>query len=690
MAIHAKDTSTKISKLNMVMNKINVNEIAYKRIKFPILNIILGDYNVEGNDLLNIFTFKYTDVGDVQLLLIKLDESSHGDCIFNNRISTVRLPATNPLKYFNAILPELINKICINAKRRLYIQKGQVCINLLTKSADRINSYAEGIIKGLYSPLKKAFINGVHISLFGLYEEHFDINQKDSIDNLKYIEDLNTIYENNRNFINAIYLLSNYDNDEIYRNDYMQEMLRNISIYIDIKDFQFSLHNQNFSERFFVSIADYIAEQAMGKPMNLFCSMGVSKLRIPVDLIRHTIQYQTLLETKNVVKIPNDRFLYNMQINYETILNDIKSKVLKHPKNRNSKLLISNRFTDDLTNLGRIKCDFDLTAIRKMLSNEINRNYKNYIERKLSEIELLLYSFLVEEEINLVSFQSFVKDTLLDELILLFEENDKKYLQQKNEMLLWEKKARKFLISVFRKRIQIPIIGELYLKKWIRLFLEKEKYYFVSKIYKRIFYYFKIGNQKIENALNILESKIEKEKAEIAKSISALDDYSSLNTYEHYSSLAKKQLRKTYHRESKIVRRNEKIFENEALKATVENMFLRSQNIADEIFKIHVEPKNCFKEYAVRNNLSEEDAYVDFLNHIESKNIVNLRIIDSEQVFKKICICLPLDYPITENMKQIVELNFQKNIVFIRNEFVKDITIIHLNGNINTKSIYHF
>ena len=688
------------SKANLFFSNYVFKDVTLKQVKSPILNIFFGDFKLDIDKLAEMFSFRFADSGDVQWLNIKLDEREteanckYGDCKYTFLLDdNLTIPGE-----FDKNFPFLINEICKKAKQRKYFEKSKLHINMILYAADTLYLYLELLIKKLRDSFKKAFINGMEVSLFCIYEEHFDIGLEESKKNLHFIETAYTVKKKYSNIITGIYFLSNYNNDEVYTDNCLITLLNHISIYIEMK----SLYDRTnikevFSENKFIYTSELLNAEHKSVFEHNCCSIGVISLQKPEEYIKKIIEYNVILYYLMPIETKIRRALGRLNINSEMIpaqFDNIVSSLKGISCKKNN---LQNGFVDVKTNIDKISVKYDIDSTKQKIKAKIKEHFQDYQKVRMDEFKSLLYSVVNDENLSVIDFYDLVNNGIIKNVTKAIDKYSKKYTHAQYKLTNWQQ--QKPLFSFQKKTLKrymghdfISVTDRILYMKWKKLYIEKEKYVVISEFYRILSEGFQSINHSTISAIETLNEKLQQIQDALCDISSSLNDFQIENTPEYYSELVKSVLPAL----SDVFPKSE-VFDNAAFDHnTLENAAYKTiENIkvlSNEIYREHVANSNCLEEYDKRQKkTNSKQIFAKLLKEISKSNPISLRIIDNERINKQVFICLPYGSNIDKHFFSYAQENPSiENVSVVECTDRKSIDIVYINGNIDMNDILHF
>ena len=685
---------------NNEMNK-EYNEV--KILKNPVLNIFLGSFPIVSRGL---YDFRYPQYSDIQLLQLLIDEKSTESKYSSVcGIYTLKSNDLNSLKdLFNSNLPELINEICINAKQYQYQEKSKLSVNLIMSSSNELYKFADELIIPMCFQMKKAFINGITISIFNIYKENFHIKKAESYNNIKFITYVNSLKPKYLKLIDGIYFLSNYDNDEIYTKEYMEKMLFHIFLYIDIKHFSVRYKNNkfsDFSEKEFIFLSNCLENDInIEKAKNCF-SIGAIQLLLPEEYIKKIIQLCIYKYNLRDVDIDDNRAFAFLKINNQKISSDGDSCICDI--NIEPLKKVKNRFRYHYTIIEKINAVYDIDSFKNDLLNELSTKLEAFKSSKYDELNNSLCLFMLENEISIFQLSNLIKNSILPSLkqtkaIYIQEHtkrkkalNDFEYTKLKHFLPIKLRNKSFVAQSVFLNKIESIKVKKLVVK-WKNFYLQQVRAKMFLDMYCYLIDFFEEIIQNGKKALNLYKNIIDKCQDEMFAIEAKMNKLQLNNTIDYYCKTTNEMLSNICLIDYTIDDLKISSFSEGFFEKIVYQIEKNTDEFVNKIYSDFIGEKNYFSEYKSRLDITKrEDIYVDILNFVIAKNPINLRIIDNEKLNKKICVCFPLNYNISEEFIDARNSNKEFNTIsFVKTNSLKEVMVLYINGNIDINDIYHF
>lgn len=674
--------------------------LTIKYVKHPILNIFLGDLGLDVRELSKLFTFKSCDTNAVQTLHISLSEGLENTVYENNtnEHSIILHCKDNISESFKNIAPELINQICICAKQRKYEEKGRLSINLVLSASDSLYYFSNVLLEVLESSLKKAFINGIDISLFNIYEENFDLNLKKSKENLAFINKIYEIVSAHSSIVSGVYFLSNYDNNEIYTKEFAEKIFEQIAAYVEVKILNDRIVKDEFlpfSESKFLNMSNYFAEEFKTSKAQNCCTIGVTTLSKPSEYIKKIMELSMYEHQSKLINYNTSTVLQKLNLNPFLLISQTKGLVSFLAKSV-ERINNQNYVEGEVKNrLDRISIKYDLYAIKKEIKNNSHQVLKNFYTEKLSQMHKSLVAFLSDEHINLFSFCSLISNIIAE----LYKERDNFSTKSKNceqELKTWQERKvvnllpKYVLKKYFHSKIANPVDFFL-VNKWKRLYLRKIQNVLLSNLYDLLIEHFKQMHSTAFESLSLFNNKYIQTKHQISSISSKLDVLQLENTIEYYYEFACNLLNNDYFLMPEIDYSSILSVERLVFDDIAEKMIDNAIVTANKIYEDYISEYDYFKEFCSRLNIDRKESYIKFFEELLQNDPVSLRVIDNEKIYKEICLCVPYNFELDNDFIEAIRKNKAfENIKLIRHYDFNEFKVIYINGNIDMSEVFHF
>lgn len=688
----------KLENKNISLSHNLYEKVVLTYVKKPVLNIFLGDFDNDTNKLSEIFDVKSISKGDIQLLHIRLDESL-GDilCHYNPGKYSITFNNKNTLRNdFNVMSPELINKICIYAKQHRYEEKGKLSVNIVLSSSDKLYKFLDMILQEMELLLKKAFVNGVDVSLFNVYEENFNVNLNQSKENLDFISIIYDIVNKHLKIVNGVYFLSNYNNNEIYTNTFITNILYQISLYIRIKVVNNRVLFENFkgfSENEFLYISDYLKKIHKFSSTQYCCALGAFKLNKPDKFIKEIIELSILNQNQRKLSLSTSQILYELKLNSLLLSTEINN-LLTHMSNITKKVKFSNSVQCYNTWIDKLKEKYKLSLIQDNFVNESNKLLANYIEEKVSKTQYLLYVLVNEKSLSVYNLKELLNNVIKQLSTELKKCNDEN-CKLEDELNAWEEnqhptKFPNFILNLYTNSNIVNFIEFFLLKNWKKTYLKLLKNKLIIQFYESFIKYFSGMFDLSLHSQKTIEQNRQSIKYQIIQSSSELDSMQIKNTVEHYSCLITSLFDKdNYNLNENLFCDN--LFNEGSFEEAVQNTMKRVKKVATKIYDEYVRDINYLEEFCSRVGTDKSDAYSIFLDELYGSNPVTLRVIENEKLYKQLCICVPYDFEVDDDLIEAIKSSENyENINIIKTSEVKNMHVLCVNGNIDMNDIFHF
>lgn len=688
----------KLENKNISLSNNLHEKVVLTYVKKPVLNIFLGDFDNDTNKLSEIFDIKSLSKGDIQLLHLRLDESLDNIIYdYNPGKYSITFNNKNTLRNdFNMMSPELINEICIYAKQHRYEEKGKLSVNIVLSSFDKFYEFLDMILQEMELLLKKAFINGVDVSLFNVYEENFNVNLNQSKENLGFISNIYDMVNNHLKIVNGVYFLSNYNNNEIYTKTYITNILYQISLYIRIKVVTNRVLFENFesfSENKFLYISDYLKNIHKFSATQYCCALGIFKLNKPDRFIKEIIELGILNQNQRKLSLSASQILYKLQLNSLLLSTEINN-LLTHMSKITKKVNTSSSVQCYNTWMDKLKEKYKLSLIQDNFVNESNKLLASYIEEKVSKTQYLLYFLVNEKSLSVYNLKELL-NSIIKQLSTELKKCNDENCKLEDELNTWEEnqhpiKFSNFILKLYTNSNVVNFIEFFLLKKWKKIYLKLLKNKLIIQFYESFIKFFSSMFDLSLHSQKTIEQNRQSIKYQLMQSSSELDSMQLKNTLEHYSCL----VTSLFDKDNYNINENlfcDNLFNEASFEEAVQNTMKHVKKVATKIFDEYVRDINYFEEFCNRVGTDKGDAYSIFLDELYGSNPVTLRVIENEKLYKQVCICVPYDFEVDNDLIEGIKSseNFE-NINVIRTSEVKNMHVLCVNGNIDMNDIFHF
>ena len=665
--------------------------------KSPIWNIFLGNFDFKNNNLNNLFISNNLCKDEIQLLKVcfadetKIIEDELCDEILIDKNSINWSVSDND---FIKLLSKTIDRFAKKAKQYTYDNLGCIQINIIICSKYNSYTYFDKIILSIDDVMNNIFPNDVKIDLFCIFEKSFDVySPLYEANNELFVKLKNLCNETVFSLINSIYILSNYNNFEIYNENYMHDLLFDLSNYIYIKGISNHSNNENalFDDKSFVEKSNYYSNHRSINDKIHYNSIGNYVYQKPIELIKSIIKNQYFDFIKQNKYLTVDEFAKILNFEYIDISNIALSNMTFEIDGIERDLYQKEQSLKSHFNY--LKSFYNLRAIQE-----------NVNEKMLSIIEVIKIALREQISSQLVYLLR-ANNYLIFQLSDLIDEFTSNYIQQitteikKNfsesakDLREWEQSSpsgiTKTLINLSKDEEQSAKNKSIdFFNIWKNKYKKKIKYKLEIEICTSVVAELKEFKSMINNSLDEFINVESDNIGNIQRIIRNSNSKFIVSLCSYYNDTIDDILKNNYAylNDFGFVRKNENSFDDE-LKCNLESIFKTANNLTEEIYNIYLEKTSFFDDIVL--GLPDKDSqslFSEIFNDILQNNNICVRVQDKEEINKEIYIIVDKNSAFRNYVNSIIsksDNNLNVKLITTDNYRKDYVWVLYLNGNIH-------